>query len=274
MASDAPAPSEEAQYRGFWADVGENFPDLSGARSTVQYREDEQRLLRDYLPPLSGLRVFKTDLWDESRNTRILRWAADSGSCAFGVDISPGVVWRATENFAAKGLTLRGVLGDVRTLPFEAESFDAIYSMGTVEHFADTEGALKELFRVLRPGGRAIIGVPNRWDPFLRPLLVVLLDRLGLYDYGFEKSYSRRTFRRMLTRAGFHVTTETGILFLPGWLRMLDLACHVWARPLSRLTGWAVAPFQVLSRRVPWLRRHGYMLATVVERPEATTTRS
>ena len=50
---------------------------------------------------------------------------------------------------------------------------------------------------------------------------------------------------------------------LLGWLRMLDLACHTWARPLSRLTGLAVAPFQHLSQRVPWLRRHGYLLATV-----------
>ena len=99
--------------------------------------------------------------------------------------------------------------------------------------------------------------------------IVVLLYRLGLYGYGHEKSYARRTFRRMLTQAGFRVTAETGILFLPGWLRMLDLACHTWARPLSRLTGLAVAPFQHLSQRVPWLRRHGYLLATVVVRPAA-----
>ena len=46
---------------------------------------------------------------------------------------------------------------------------------------------------------------------------------------------------------------------------MLDLACHTWVRPLSRLTGLAVAPFQHLSQRVPWLRRHGYLLATVVD---------
>ena len=78
-----------------------------------------------------------------------------------------------------------------------------------------------------------------------------------------------RTFRRMLTRAGFEVTAETGILFIPGWLRMLDLACYTWARPLSRLTGLAVAPFHHLSRWLPWLRRYGYLLATVAVRPAA-----
>ena len=74
----------------------------------------------------------------------------------------------------------------------------------------------------------------------------------------------------MLTRAGFEVTAETGILFMPGWLRMLDLACYTWARPLSRLTGLAVAPFHHLSRWLPWLRRYGYLLTAVAVRPEAS----
>jgi hypothetical protein len=40
--------------------------------------------------------------------------------------------------------------------------------------------------------------VPNRYDPFLRLLLVTALQALGLYGYGYEKSYSRRTLRQML----------------------------------------------------------------------------
>ena len=266
----ASAGADEArEYRDFWADVGSTFPDLHGARSTAQYLEDEQWLFQTHLAPLEGLRILKTDLWDEAKNTRILGWAAAAGSRAFGVDISPGIVRDARRNFEERSLTLHGVLSDVRALPFPSGSFDAIYSMGTVEHFADTDGAVREIFRVVRPGGRVVIGVPNRWDPFLRPLLVLLLYRLGLYGYGFEKSYSRRTFRRMLTRAGFEVTAETGILFIPGWLRMLDLACYTWARPLSRLTGLAVAPFHHLSRWLPWLRRYGYLLTTVAVRPAA-----
>ena len=261
--------SHEAGYRRFWAEVGATFPDLADARSTTQYRNDEQWLLRTQLPPLGGLRVLKTDLWDEAKNTHILRWAAARRARAVGVDISLPIALDARRGFVADGQPLLAAQGDVRALPFRSGSVDAVYSMGTVEHFDDTEGAVREIYRVLRPGGRAIIGVPNRHDPFLRPLLVMLLYRLGLYGYGFEKSYSRRALRALLERAGFDVTAETGILFLPGWLRMLDLACHAWLRPLAGLTGLLCAPFDRLSRRFPRLRRHGYLIAAVGVRPAA-----
>ena len=101
---------------------------------------------------------------------------------------------RARRHFGDRHLSLNGLVSDVRALPFPAASFDVVYSMGTIEHFAESDTALQEIFRVLRPGGVAIIGVPNRWDPFLRPLLVALLYRVGLYGYGYEKSYSRRAF--------------------------------------------------------------------------------
>jgi SAM-dependent methyltransferase len=254
-----------ARYRQFWAGVGERFPDLGGAASTHFYAANERRLFDDHLPALEGLRILKTDLWDEARNTRILTWASARGARAFGVDISEPTVLRAREGFPEN--VLRCAVSDVRALPFADASFDAVYSMGTIEHFDETERAVEEIVRVLKPGGHAIVGVPNRHDPFLRPLLATVLQALGLYAYGYEKSYSRRTLRVMLERAGLIVTAETAILFIPGWLRMLDLACHAWWPPLATLTGACVRPFVLLDRHVPALRRHGYLLATVGIKP-------
>ena len=268
MGNDQGSSGEAASaYREFWADVGDAFPDLGGATSTAYYRENEQRLLSEQLPDLAGKRLFKSDLWDEARNTRILQWATERGARAFGIDLSPPTVAMAEREFAGRRLKLAGAVADVRAVPFADASFDAIYSMGTVEHFHETQHAVNELFRVLKPGGRAVIGVPNRRDPFLRPLMVAVLYRLGLYGYGFEKSYSRGALRELLENAGFEVIAETGILFIPGWLRMLDLALWSWARPLSRLSGLAVRPFAWLYRRFPRLRRHGYLIAAVGERP-------
>ena len=251
-------------YRDFWAGVGERFPDLGGAASTDYYSDNERRLFAEHFPALEGLRILKTDLWDEAKNTRILAWAGRQGARAYGIDISEPTVIQARTAFDAGAGALQGAIGDVRALPFRDDSFDAIYSMGTIEHFEETERAVEEMARVLKPGGRAIVGVPNRYDPFLRPLLATLLQVAGLYGYGYEKSYSRRALRQMLERAGLDVVAETAILFIPGWLRMLDLACHTWCRPVAGLTGALVHPFVFLDRHVPALRRHGYLLATVV----------
>ena len=258
-------------YRRFWADVGERFPDLGGAASTRYYAENERRLFSDHFPALAGLRILKTDLWDEAKNTRILAWASQQGARAYGIDISEPIVIQARAAFDT-GLDPRhrllGAVADLRALPFRDASFDAIYSMGTIEHFDETERAVKEMARVLKPGGRAIVGVPNRYDPFLRPLLATALQAIGLYGYGYEKSYSRRALKQMLERAGLHVVAETAILFIPGWLRMLDLACHAWCRPVATVTGALVRPFVFLDRHVPAVRRHGYLLATIVMKPQ------
>jgi SAM-dependent methyltransferase len=258
-------------YRDFWVGVGEHFPDLAGAVSTRYYSDNEQRLFTDHFPALEGLRILKTDLWDEAKNTRILAWANRQGARTYGIDISEPIVIRARTAFdpsPGKPNSLQAAMGDVRALPFLDASFDAIYSMGTIEHFDETERAIEEMARVLKPGGRAIVGVPNRHDPFLRPLLATVLQAVGLYGYGYEKSYSRRALRQMLEKAGLNVIAETAILFIPGWLRMLDLACHAWCRPIAAVTGALVRPFMFLDRHVPAVRRHGYLLATVVMKPE------
>jgi SAM-dependent methyltransferase len=249
-----------ASYGTFWHDVGAGFPDLGGAASTDFYRDNEVRLLSSQVPDWRGVRVLKTDLWDEARNTRIMQWAADQGAEVFGIDISSPTVGLARGQFAPGAL--KTSLADVRRLPFTDASFDVVYSMGTIEHFDESEDAVREMARVLKPGGRLILGVPNRFDPFLRPVMVWLLWVLGHYGYGFEKSYSRRGLRRMLQRADLDVVHESGILFIPGWLRMADLAAHTRARQVERLARPMVRIFGRVSTRWPAARRHGYLLAS------------
>ena len=268
MTSSGP---EQAEYSSFWGGVGPTFPSLKGAPSTAFYFACERRLFEEHFGRPAGRRLFKTDLWDEAKNTEILRWAAARGARPFGIDIAPDVVEAARRVLGPfrPGLAL----ADVRALPFRSDAFDLVYSMGTIEHFPDHAAAVGEIFRVLKPGGRAIVGVPNKLDPFLRPLLVHVLNHTGLYAYGFEKSFTPRHLRRLLEGVGFRVTAQTGILFLPGWLRMADLWCHTSAPALTGVTGALVRPFAWLYRTVPGVRRHGYLtvcVATKVAEPLST----
>jgi SAM-dependent methyltransferase len=260
MAPDA------GQVPSFWDDVGANFPSLKGAVSTAYYFECERWLFETYLPKLGDLVVFKTDLWDEAKNTEILRWAADHGARPMGVDVSIDVVREARR--VLWGHRPGFVVGDVRAIPLREGSVDAVYSMGTIEHFVEYAQAVQEIYRILAPGGIAIVGVPNKLDPFLRPLLVHLLNLVGLYGYGMEKSFTPGALQRLLESAGFRVTARTGILFIPGWLRMLDLWLHTRRSRLTWVAARPVRLFAWLYRRVPAVRRHGYLTVCVAQRPD------
>lgn len=55
------------------------------------------------------------------------------------------------------------VNGDALRLPFPDATFDAIIASEVLEHLWDCDGAIAELVRVLRPGGRMAVTVPTRW---------------------------------------------------------------------------------------------------------------
>ena len=257
--------TESGPPLSFWDDVGAHFPSLKGAPSTAYYFECERLLFEDFAPKLRDRVVLKTDLWDEAKNTEILRWVAEQGASPAGVDVAFDTVREARRVLAPHRPAFAG--GDVRALPVRTASVDVVYSMGTIEHFPEYAAAVAEIFRVLKPGGTAIVGVPNKLDPFLRPLLVHTLNACGLYGYGMEKSFTPGALQRLLESAGFRVTARTGILFIPGWLRMLELWLYTRRSPLTRLTTPFVRLFAWLYRRVPAVRRHGYLTVCVAERP-------
>ena len=119
-----------------------------------------------------------------------------------------------------------------------------------------------------RSEGRAIVGVPHKWNIFLRPLLVTLLDAVGKYPYSPEKAFSARELRQLAQRNGLRVLHRSGILLIPGIVRMGDLFLLRRGIRLHRLlVAVLVRPFELLETHFEWAKRLGYLIAVVVEKP-------
>lgn len=89
----------------------------------------------------------------------------DPGMLAVAQELAPGVVWQD---------------GSAESLPFGDHSFDAVVSQFGLMFFVDRPRALREMRRVLRPGGRLAIAV---WDALANaeayPIEVALLERIA-----------------------------------------------------------------------------------------------
>ena len=79
----------------FWDNASSHLPSLTGAVSTAYYFECERWQIETFFSSLSGRRVLKTDLWDEAKNTEILRWMAGREAHPVGIDISLGIARQA-----------------------------------------------------------------------------------------------------------------------------------------------------------------------------------
>ena len=260
-------PSLRERQRRSWDRVAASVRDFAAAPSTRYYRRCEIALIEHAVGDLRGKRILKLDLWNEAFNTRILDWMRSRGAEVVGLDLSRVVAERARRNALAEGGPLALLRADIRELPFPDDSFDMVYTMGTIEHIDEYPQSLREIHRVLRPGGRAIVGVPHKWNVFLRPLMVWVLDAFGAYLYSPEKSFSAGELRRDLEKAGLRPVERTGILTLPGFLRMADLFFYTRGIPLYRLSPLFLAPFQYLETRWRWPGRFGYLLTWVADKP-------
>ena len=87
---------------------------------------------------------------------------ARAGARYTGLDFSPAALALARQRFEMYGAEGRFVEASVTDLPFENESFDAVYSHGVIHHVHETEKAVAEFHRVLRPGGVALVMLYHR----------------------------------------------------------------------------------------------------------------
>ena len=83
-----------------------------------------------------------------------------SPSRLVGLDLDGELLREARATIARERIAAELVLGDVRHLPFDDESFDVVVDFGTCYHVAQPERALAEIARVLAPGGLFVHETP------------------------------------------------------------------------------------------------------------------
>jgi SAM-dependent methyltransferase len=127
----------------------------------------------------------------------LVRFAA-AGAIATGIDISSRSIELAKKNFLQRGLQadLRVMNGE--NLAFPANSFDVVYAHGVVQYTRNPAQMVREIGKVLTPGGEAIITVYNKYS-WLNFLAVVMRVKLEHQDAPAFKKYSCREFRDMLS---------------------------------------------------------------------------
>jgi ubiquinone/menaquinone biosynthesis C-methylase UbiE len=87
---------------------------------------------------------------------------ARAGARYTGLDFSGEALTLARRRFELEELDGTFVQGSVASLPFPDDSFDLVYSHGVIHHIPETETAVAEFERVLRPGGSALVMVYHR----------------------------------------------------------------------------------------------------------------
>jgi len=244
-----------------------------GGGDTAQPLSIAARLrLIERFASLSGQRVIDCGCGSGGYVLEFLKRGAD----AIGVEHSADKVANYKRGAAAPGRVMRG---NLEALEFPGNHFDLALLNEVLEHVPDDMAALREIFRVLKPGGALVIFSPNRLYPFethglvwrssgkmlspvrtfLTPYLPVRFGR-RVFDYP-ARNYFPSDLRRMALSTGYEIA---GRSFLwqtfedisgrqPRWMRRIRPALRTLSYLLERtplLRSFGVS--QVLFLRKPW----------------------
>jgi len=186
--------------------------------------------------------IFKDFLGSESLENKTL---LDAG-CGTGIftqkaismkaettslDIAPNLV----EITKKKNPTCKGFEGSILNLPFKDNTFDYVISSDVIEHTPDPYKATIELIRVLKPGGKLCITVPNRSFWFFS-VKIANLFKLRKYQ-GFENWVKYRKFQNFLKQNNIEIIKYKGIHLFPFIVSFLNPLLYKLDKKLDKKLG-------------------------------------
>jgi 2-polyprenyl-3-methyl-5-hydroxy-6-metoxy-1,4-benzoquinol methylase len=133
--------------------------------------------------------------------------AASRGARVTSLDVGDALMAEV-----ARKVDSERVVGSILDLPFADRSFDVVLSTEVIEHTPRPAQAVRELARMVRPGGLLVVTTPNRvWHPAIR-----LANVLNLRPYeGLENWVLPSQLRYWLEGAGHEVVQERGFNAVP-----------------------------------------------------------
>ncbi len=230
------------------APAGQFDPDVYSAwraSSLGEIVEDlEQRLLLRLAGDLRGRAVLDVGCGD---GTLTLVFARAGATPVAGCDIDPRMVshavGRATQQ---QQQAVHYAVADAFRLPFADGSFDVVTVVTVLAFIADAEGAVREMARVLRPGGHLIIGELGRWSLWAARRRV--RGWLGSTTWRAATSRTAAQVRDLARSAGLQVDHVSGAIFFPPWLPLARLLAP-WDAALGERTTLGAAFVAVRSRK-------------------------
>lgn len=131
---------------------------------------------------------------------------AERGAVVSGIDMSAATVETAKSHAKEMNLSINYLVGSAEALPFPDNSFDVITCVDVLEHVPDLGKVLKEIYRVLKPGGTFCFDTINKtWKS--KFVMIWLLERItkdipkGTHDWSMFITPDR--MKKALAEAGF-----------------------------------------------------------------------